>query len=475
MQKLLLIVSLFFLLPASSAHAGIAQPPTTRGLVGYWSMEDCKLTKATDNSGQGNTGTLTNFALTGATSNWVVGKLGACALNFDGTDDYVTINDNDSLNLSTNFTVSGWFKRTTTGNAGKIYTSGTQANYWMVGIAGATNNFLCFTERNIADYCGAINVNPSIWHHATFVKNGDSGANVNIYLDGVFYTTASVGTVSTPSGNKRIGAWTESTAIAMNGSIDDVRIYNRALTGNEILAIYNAGGLKINTSTAQLQAGTSLTSGLVGHWTFDGKYLTATKARDTSGFANDGILTGANGKPVSRPGRLGQALAFDGVDDYVISSSLINTSPVTVSAWVKLTSYPAAKGLVTGFVNGIGGAAYDKDLYINTDGRLYFYVYDGAQRTTSAPTSPIPLNTWVHVMGTANGSAAKAYVNGVEVGSVAAGATYTSYTVPNLLIQGTSGLASIAGGYMAATIDDVRVYNRALTASEVTALYKLGR
>jgi hypothetical protein len=84
------------------------------------------------------------------------------------------------------------------------------------------------------------------------------------------------------------------------------------------------------------------------------------------------------------------------------------------------------------------------------------------------------MNTWVHVMGVADGTNAYTYVNGIQVGSVAAGNTHTSYTLPNIFIQGKSNLVSASGGYGNISIDDVRVYSRALSTGELTRLYNTG-
>jgi hypothetical protein len=175
------------------------------------------------------------------------------------------------------------------------------------------------------------------------------------------------------------------------------------------------------------------------------------------------------------PGKLGQGLQFDGVDDYLSSSNIVNTAKVTVSAWVKITAFPVQNGMIVGFVNGIGSVTHDKNLYISTDGKIYFYVYDGATKTTSAPASTLLLNKWVHVVGVADGTNAKTYVNGVEVGSVSAGNTYTEYTVPNIFINGTTGLVSFGGGYSQQQIDDVRVWNRDLSVAEIKQLYNIGK
>jgi hypothetical protein len=76
------------------------------------------------------------------------------------------------------------------------------------------------------------------WHHIAIVKSGNTGANLSIYIDGVLDSVSSVGSVSVPSGTKRMGQdggfgnW-------FQGLLDEVRIYNRALTASEIAAIYN--------------------------------------------------------------------------------------------------------------------------------------------------------------------------------------------------------------------------------------------
>src|SRR3989344_6109894 len=83
-----------------------------------------------------------------------------------------------------------------------------------------------------------------------------------------------------------------------------------------------------------------LNSGLVGYWSFDGPDMNATQALDRAGQGNNGTLT--NG-PKPTLGRLGQALSFDGVDDYVTKSSANGTTntPVSASAWI----YPRTQGL----------------------------------------------------------------------------------------------------------------------------------
>jgi hypothetical protein len=218
-------------------------------------------------------------------------------------------------------------------------------------------------------------------------------------------------------------------------------------------------------------------NGLVGWWTFDGPatHWNTNRTDDVSGNGNTGHLISMSTTTSPTQGKIGQALTFNG-SNYVVDTNIVNVPHVTVSAWVKIKGAPSQNGLISGFVNGLDAVECDKDLTIGTDGKLYFYVYDGSSESTSAPATALPLNTWVHVVGTADGTTARSYVNGVQVGSVAAGETFASYDVPNVFINGGTALqVNICGALMADYVDDVRIYNRALGAGEIQQLYTAGR
>ena len=111
-----LLLTSYFLLPASAEAATLSRPANNLGLVAYYSFNEGTGTQAGDFSGKGNHGTTTNMAEPPtATSGWTsAGKLGS-ALNFDGINDYVNANNSSSLDTSvTNkVTVSGWIKLNT--------------------------------------------------------------------------------------------------------------------------------------------------------------------------------------------------------------------------------------------------------------------------------------------------------------------------------------------------------------------------
>ena len=100
------------------------------------------------------------------------------------------------------------------------------------------------------------------------------------------------------------------------GTIDEVRIYNRALSATEVAKLYGSGAVKTNASSANLDNGSSLERGLVGHWTFDGADVTTVVA-DRSGQGNNGYFIGGATLSAKVIGKLGQALRFDGADDYL--------------------------------------------------------------------------------------------------------------------------------------------------------------
>jgi hypothetical protein len=156
---------------------------------------------------------------------------------------------------------------------------------------------------------------------------------MRLYIDGVLHSQdISVSFAYNGTANAEIGR-SDGTAL-WNGAIDDVRIYNRALSADEIKRLYKIGGTaRINTSIP------GPTNGLVGYWTFDGKDMSGVQAYDRSGNGNHGTLT--NG-PMRRIGKIGQALEFDGSDDLVNGiggTSLNNLADITVSAWIKSYSF----------------------------------------------------------------------------------------------------------------------------------------
>jgi hypothetical protein len=153
----------------------------------------------------------------------------------------------------------------------------------------------------------------------------------------------------------------------------------------------------------------------------------------------------------------------------VAPSLLFNQALVTMEAWVQVSAAPAVLQNIAGCQDGLGSGTSEKQLMLGTDGKVYFYAYDGATKITSTPAAAIPFNQWVYVVGVADGVNAFVYVNGAQVGTVAMGGTFTGYTVPNFFIGAVGGAgAQNTAGYFNGSIGQVALYNHALTPTQIS-------
>jgi hypothetical protein len=192
-------------------------------LVGHWRLDDGSGTIAADSSGYGNDGTLRGDP------QWVIGKING-ALEFDGTDDYVEVADNESLHLWERFTLAAWIYQVESRSSRIIDKIG----------AGTANGPHLDTHpgtklRCCSGTCISTTTDHTLdeWHHvAVTFDQGD----VKLYVDG---SVEGEGSVPSPlAGNDlplRIGADSDGQSL-FHGLIDDVRVYNQALTETEILA-----------------------------------------------------------------------------------------------------------------------------------------------------------------------------------------------------------------------------------------------
>jgi type II secretory pathway pseudopilin PulG len=210
-----------------------------QGLVGYWPFDEGTGTIAYDYSGNGNNGTLVNFNFT-ATSGWTTGKVGG-ALSFDGVDDYSRIPDSNSLDVSSSFTFSVWVYTTNSGILQTILSKDGVGS----DTTGAYNLYIrsdlsVFYETNNIDgvYTTANVVSLNRWYYITVTFDNNISPKLKIYING---QKLQEGNPSTPYilttdlliGRRGIGSF-------FQGVIDEVRIYNRALSDSEIKALYDA-------------------------------------------------------------------------------------------------------------------------------------------------------------------------------------------------------------------------------------------
>ena len=166
----------------------------------------------------------------------------------------------------------------------------------------------------------------------------------------------------------------------------------------------------------------------------------------------------------------------DGSNDYIISSVEIGVQQRTQNIWVYLTSLPGSNLHVCGRVNGLNSLIVEGNIVVLPSGKVYGYCFDSAQRSTStADPTAISINAWTMLSLTLDGTNAKAWINGVEVGSVACTTPDFSsvYTAPNLMIGGQSAV-SMAGAFGAFRWDDFRLWDQALNGTDLAWLYHSG-
>lgn len=201
--------------------------------------------------------------------------------------------------------------------------------------------------------------------------------------------------------------------------------------------------------------------GVVGYWALD--QGAGTMAYDSSCYRNHGTIYGASWTS----GKANGALSFDGVNDYVDcgnSATLDPTDEATIQAWVRIGQLPSTAGHIMA-IAGRSGAGTDLDLQVETDNRFKFYVGAGyvAVSNTVAQT-----DRWYHIAGTYQAANnVKVYINGTLEKTTLI--SITRAPNPGKFCIGQSGFWP--GRFFNGTIDEVGIYDRALSAEEIEADY----
>jgi len=415
------------------------------GLVAYWRLDEASGSVASDSSGNGYDGTLMNMD----DSDWVPGLAGN-ALEFDGVNDYVTTDAVCTAIAGSNVTVSAWMKAPALNPAVQF----------MIAINSATgdNKLMFGTKTNTATLSFAdsepiwrdttATVIDNAWHHIAFVLN-DSADTVDVYVDGSqelsFTSTVSIAADDLLSLAQEYDAGL-TTSEFYSGQLDDVRVYDYALNADEIERLYNPPGL-------------------LAHWKLD--ETTGAVAADGSVNDYEGTLVNMdNSDWVS--GKTGNALDFDGVNDYVAVDGICEAmaeGDLTVSAWVKAPAVnPANQFMIS--INSSNGD--DNKLLMGTPaGTDTLSLGDTAWHHTTATVID---NTWHHVAYVLEDSldTITVYVDGTEAISFASTVSVAADDVFSLAQEYDAGMAP--GDFYSGQLDDVRVYGHALNEAEIAII-----
>ena len=209
-------------------------------LAAYWTFDEGAGTTAGDSSGNGNTGSLIN------SPSWVNGKFGKALDYVAAQQQSVSVADAPSLNLgSASFSVAFWLRYTNSIDADIIRKgSGSTANAWFkVEILKSTQK-LFFNVHGSSDknnITAPDASNDGLWHHVVAVRDVENG-RIRLYIDGTQVVSSSnPGGSLSNSADLSIGSKDTLADDFLNGSLDDVLIFSRALSAAEVLDLFNSG------------------------------------------------------------------------------------------------------------------------------------------------------------------------------------------------------------------------------------------
>ncbi|WP_164821530.1 LamG domain-containing protein [Paenibacillus koleovorans] len=431
---------------------------STSGLMLHWKMNESSGTTAADASGNGYTGTVANGAL------WASGVVGN-AISLDGTNDYVSRADSSSQPLDgmSAMTLSAWVNFAQLPPTGKYAVVAGKdisgASYRLTVNASGSLTFAVATVNNGWYTTGTTaTASTRLAANAWYLVSGSyDGTVVRIYVNGKLDGTGSSaisGAIFNSASDFHVGRSSAANIDYLNGKVDEVRLYNRALLESELLQLYRNEG------------------GVVGEWNLN--ETSGTVAADKAVAGNNGALIGG---PSWTAGKSGNAIQLDGVNNYVTiadQAALDGMAALTISAWVHLSQMPVTGKYFVPVGKDSAGSSESYRLAISPGGSASLAVKTAnngwyTAGTTASSPAVIGTGTWVHLVGTYDGTTVKIYLNGSLAGTGASAISGVIYNGTSPLRFGYGSSFNIA--YTNGTVDEVRIYNRALNATEVLALY----
>ena len=285
-------------------------------------------TTTADSSGSGNNGVLTNFDFN-SISGWTTGRYGN-ALQFDGVNDYVNVTASSSLDITGGLTIEGWFNfksRSTVTDSMLISKGPCSPNiaYSLDFDNGGGFEFIVSgngSSEGRAKAFSQVKSENNRWYHvvAVFVPS----QKMEVWVDGVLEGTNESGFGPTPSSifsnsvNLEFGRG-QCGSQSFNGTIDEVRIYNRALSAAEVKQHYNSGITELfgNKSYAKFQLQNNGQYNLRKNFNF---LLSTSSASNASTITLNNDLTPASSQSVALPNLTLSALGISTVQGIHISS-----------------------------------------------------------------------------------------------------------------------------------------------------------
>ncbi|NOQ56290.1 MAG: hypothetical protein GQ477_05820, partial [Nanohaloarchaea archaeon] len=233
------------------------------------------------------------------------------------------------------------------------------------------------------------------------------------------------------------------------------------------------------TDTNNITAFIDWNNSLIGWWRFNNE----SDFTDYSSYENDGSNSGST---YTESGKFGGAIEFDGSNDYVYSSDILNNYPddFTVTAWIKINTAPAdaskydvfsrwsGNNPFSGFVVYVGGTSTT----CPTKFQIQYYENSASATDDFCSSTTWSIGTWYYLTYVHNSSGwSKFYIGGLLSGEESSTTTWSKLgTFDQPFTIGARDIAGSITSYFNGTIDEVKIWNRALTPAEINASYNAG-
>jgi hypothetical protein len=435
--------------------------PAPIGLVAAWSGDGDAVDARSRNNGtiQGNV-------------TYAAGNVGQAFNLGGGNGDRVLVGNPVNLQL-VDSTIEAWIKRSSSGvvtnspnpgSPGGIIFAYGQGGYAFL-IDQNTNKLGLSQVGSSQILTPNFTITDTNWHHVAVTRSGPAftaGTQTIFYLDGAADTPTGYAPPFTFTTNAAIGSRGDGqTDNVFFGTIDELAIYDRALSAAQIQAIFNSG-----TAGKCKPLATTAPDNQVLWLAGDGD------GRDSSGDGNNGTLPGGS---VFTVGKVGQAFQFDGtVQSQIIvpdSQSLRPTTAVTVDAWINPSS--AGTGfqgvLFKGNTGSAGGQPYS--LFVGgVNHQVVVRVGNDSTFDALGSVGGLPANVYSHVAFTYDGATIRIYINGALDSSAASSIGNLAQIDTNVLRIGGLGSSFAYTG----AADEIGIYNRALSLAEIQSISNSG-
>ncbi len=387
-----------------------------------------------------------NFTINTYTGNGtarsIEGKIGTAA-SFNGSSGQIDLNY-ASLGMGVNnFSYSFWFKtNNTTASQTFMQVLSEHINYGIRinSTAGHLGSYPTNSSGG-GEYISAAVTIDTDWHHVAYIKSSTTGVGHALYYDGtkIAEDTSFTGNVQTATDNKITLGSATNDINWYNGSLDQVRFFNKALSSSEVTTLHGENNTSTTKSTTDI---------------FD----------DGSGvalyeFEKGAIDTGGTN------GYIGAAGVFNGSSSKIVVSGFAQpTSDLSASMWIKFNSIPSTQKEFLDWVGNSSVPTIRLNTYNSNDMRFSI----GSSRYISADSLSITTGVWYHIAFSIDRSAnvATFYFNGSALGGTVNSSGSSSDT-EGLFI----GCNLDENRFSDCIIDQVRIFSKAISSSEVTTLY----